>query len=139
MSWLARIGLGALSGLKAIPWYVFALVLAALVIFAQHRTLQARDKTIDAWKVAAKSWATDHQVQAASIATLKDEVAQCSASVAGFKAQADAAAARAAQADKAAQAAALDRTKAVALLRAAPPPVHQCPAPPAHNAIRGLL
>lgn len=136
---LATVATRALGALKGVPWYVFALLFLAAGWGLTLRRAHDLGNQVAAWRVAGKSWAESQRVQAQSIVTLKASLAQCGASVDQLKAQGDLAAKRAAEALQQAQAAAQDRTKAAALLRAAPKPAQECPAPPAHNAIRGLL
>jgi len=141
--WLAAKLLGwgktALEWLRSLPWYVFALLVCAIVIFWQGHELGARDKRLAQAAEDAKGWSAAHTADLATIGTLRAQIGAQNKAVDGFKKASDAAAQRAAEAKAQAARDAASRARAIAALRAAPAPVVDCPAPAAHNAVRGQL
>lgn len=125
-----------LKGLPVELWLILGLV-AALAFQSHH--VGALNHKLAASEANTETWRNAYNAEADNAIRVKGEVAICNASVADYAQRAQDAEKRAAEALSLAQSAAQDRGKAVAYLKAAPAPQHDCAAPQAHNAVRGLL
>lgn len=134
-------GRAALEWLKTLPWYVLALAVCVAVILWQHRTNTHQAKELDQAYLDLAGWKKAHQVDVASMATMRAAVVAQGKAVDDFKRQADLARQEAEEARQEAARAAVKRNQALQLLRdaQAQPIKDDCRAPDAHDQVRGLL